>query len=98
MSMGAVGQQVTRITIHGDDSAAAAQAYGQSGDGVSSWGDDGLFGMFASAYAECRQITAAALSGLSGEIGATGESLHTVVRNMGDTELANTEGLGRIWG
>ncbi len=97
MSMGAVGQEASRIRTHGEGSGAAVQAYGQQGDGVSSWNDDGLFAVFTSAYAECRQIMVAALGGLSEEIATTGDGLHTATRNMRDTELANTENVGRVW-
>jgi hypothetical protein len=100
MSMGVVGQQANRITAHGEDSAVAAQAYGRGADGPASWGDDGLFGMFTGAYAECRQVAAAALNALSAEIGATGDGLHAVRKNTGDTEAANaanTGGIGLTW-
>ncbi|MGP3958226.1 hypothetical protein ACTWPT_19640 [Nonomuraea sp. 3N208] len=97
MSMGAVGQEASRIRTHGEDSGAAVEAYGQQGDGVSSWHDDGLFGVFASMYAECRQMTVAALTGLSGEITTTGDALHTATRNMRDTEVVNTENVGGAW-
>lgn len=96
MSMGAVGQQATRIAAHGEDSGLAAQTYGRAADGPAAWGDDGLFGAFTSAYAECRQVAAAALGALSAEIGATGDALHAVARNTTDAEIANTANAGSI--
>jgi hypothetical protein len=96
MSMGAVGRQATRISAHGEDSLAAAQTYGRSGDGPAGWGDDGLFGVFTAAYNEARQTAAAALGALSAEIGATGDGLHAVRKNTADTESANTAGAGNL--
>ncbi|MEV6032584.1 hypothetical protein AB0L65_15605 [Nonomuraea sp. NPDC052116] len=100
IALGAVGQEASRIRAHGEDYDAALQPLKARGDGVSSWGDDGLFAIFTSAYAECRATSMAALTGLSTEMSATGEGLQAVVRNTADMEAANvqnTEQLGRAW-
>jgi hypothetical protein len=52
--------------------------------------------MITAAYAECAQISLAALAGLSGEIDDTGEGLRSVVRNTRGTEDATVENLGGI--
>ncbi|MGN9843086.1 hypothetical protein ACTMTI_33675 [Nonomuraea sp. H19] len=100
IALGAVGQGASRITTHGDDYSAALESLHARGDGVSSWGDDGLFAMFTRTYAECRAVSMAVLSELSTVMGETGEGLHAVARNTGDTEAANVESienLGRTW-
>jgi hypothetical protein len=100
IALGAVGQEATRITTHGEDYDAALEPLRARGDGVSSFGDDGLFGMFTSMYAECRAVSMAALAGLSTVMADTGDGLHAVVQNTRDGEATNaetTESLGRTW-
>ncbi|GAA0925116.1 hypothetical protein [Nonomuraea longicatena] len=100
IALGATGQEASQIRTHGEAYGAALGAMQARGDGVSSWGDDGLFAVFTSAYAECRAVSMAALSGLSGEMSATGETMQAVVKNTADTEAANAEAfqnLNRAW-
>ncbi|MEV0379284.1 hypothetical protein [Nonomuraea sp. NPDC050643] len=100
IALGAVGQEATRIRTHGEDYNTALDPLRVRGDGVSSFGDDGLFGMFTSMYAECRAVSMAALDGLSTVMAETGDGLNTVVRNTRDGEAVNTEqtqNLGRTW-
>ncbi|MEV4088227.1 hypothetical protein ACIBI7_29255 [Nonomuraea fuscirosea] len=100
IAFGAVGQQATRIRAHGEDYDAALSPMKERGDGVSSFGDDGLFGMFTSVYAECRAVSMAALDGLSGTIAGTGDNLHAVMRNTQEGEAASNESvqaLDRSW-
>lgn len=100
IALGAVGQEASRIRTHGEDYHAALEPLRARGDGVSSFGDDGLFGMFTSVYAECRAVSMAALDGLSTVMADTGDGLHTVVRNTREGEAASTEyteNLGRTW-
>ncbi|MFI7129038.1 hypothetical protein ACIBQ1_25270 [Nonomuraea sp. NPDC050153] len=100
IALGAVGQDASRIRTHGEDYGASLAPMHGRGDGVSSWGDDGLFAVFTSTYAESRAVSMAALSGLSQEMSATGEGLQAVVKNTGETEAANVEAvqnLGRTW-
>ncbi|WP_237105206.1 hypothetical protein [Nonomuraea sp. MG754425] len=79
----------TRIATHGAEYQAALQRLRERGNGVSSWGDDGLFGGFATMYAECTQVSLMALTGVSGEVGGTGEGLRAVSRNTRQMEEAN---------
>ncbi|MEV1167233.1 hypothetical protein [Nonomuraea sp. NPDC049784] len=100
IALGAVGQEASRIRTHGEEYGAALAPMHARGDGVSSWGDDGLFAVFTSTYAESRAVSMAALSGLSEEMGGTGDGLQAVVKNTGDIEATNTEtiqNLGRTW-
>ncbi|MFI6736011.1 hypothetical protein ACIBI9_24060 [Nonomuraea sp. NPDC050451] len=100
IALGAAGQEASRIRTHGENYGASLAPMQGRGDGVSSWGDDGLFAVFASTYAECRAVSMAALSGLSQEMDATGEGLQAVVKNTGDTEAANVKAvqdLDRAW-
>ncbi|WP_344473091.1 hypothetical protein [Nonomuraea monospora] len=91
IALGAAGQQAGRISTHGEDYRAALAPLEARGDGVSSFGDDGLFSMFTSMYAECRAVSMAALSGLSTAITDTGDSLRAVVANTRDSEAATTQ-------
>ncbi|SEG98230.1 hypothetical protein SAMN05444920_111246 [Nonomuraea solani] len=100
IALGAVGQEATRIRTHAEDYNAALDPLRARGDGVSTFGDDGLFGIFTSIYAECRAVSMAALDGLSTVMADTGDGLDTVVRNTRDGEATNTEHvqqLGRTW-
>ncbi|WP_433356707.1 hypothetical protein ACQP25_21220 [Microtetraspora malaysiensis] len=100
IALGAVGQEASRIRTHAEDYDAALAPLRTRGDGVSSFGDDGLFGIFTSVYAECRAVSMAALTGLSTLMADTGDGLHTVVRNTRDGETASiaaTDELGRTW-
>ncbi|WP_433435663.1 hypothetical protein [Nonomuraea sp. CA-141351] len=100
IALGAVGQEASQIRTHGEDYGAALAPMHARGDGVSSWGDDGLFAIFTSTYAESRAVSMAALTGLSEEMGATGEGLHAVVKNTGDAEATNVQtiqDLGSAW-
>lgn len=100
IALGAVGQDASRIRTHGEDYNAALEPLRARGDGVPSFGDDGLFGMFTSMYAECRAVSMAALAGLSAVMADTGDGLHAVVRNTHDAEAASTENIqnfGRTW-
>lgn len=100
IALGAVGQEASRIRTHGEDYNAALEPLRTRGDGVSSFGDDGLFCMFTSMYAECRAVSMAALTGLSTVLADTGDGLHAVVNNTRDGEAASTEttqNLGRTW-
>ncbi|NUO99728.1 MAG: hypothetical protein HOW59_17580 [Nonomuraea sp.] len=97
IALGAAGQEASRIRTHGDDYDAALEPLRARGDGVSSFGDDGLFGMFTSMYAECRAVSMAALSGLSTVLAETGDGLHTVVRNTQDGDAASARDLGDTW-
>ncbi|GAA0839952.1 hypothetical protein ACFQVD_30660 [Streptosporangium amethystogenes subsp. fukuiense] len=95
--LGAAAQEASRIRTHGEDYNAALEPLRVRGDGVSSFGDDGLFGMFTSMYAECREVSMAALDELSTAIVDTGDGLHTVVKNTRDGEAASIENIGRTW-
>ncbi|MEV4113737.1 hypothetical protein [Nonomuraea sp. NPDC049695] len=100
IAMGSVEQEGSRIRTHGEDYNAALEPLRARGDGVSSFGDEGLFGIFTSMYAECRAVSMAALAGLSTVIADTGDGLHAVVRNTRDGETASIEhvqNLGRTW-
>ncbi|MEV4891570.1 hypothetical protein AB0K48_19525 [Nonomuraea sp. NPDC055795] len=100
IALGAVGQEASRIRTHGEDYNAALEPLKARGDGVTSFGDDGLFGTFTSTYAECRAVSMAALTGLSTVMADTGDGLHAVVKNTRDGEAVNTEAaqnLGRTW-
>lgn len=97
IGLGAVGQEASRIRTHGEDYDGALEPLRARGDGVSSFGDDGLFGMFTSMYAECRAVSMAALSGLSTVMAETGDGLHRVVRNTRESDAASAQDLGRAW-
>nr|SBO90787.1 hypothetical protein BN4615_P301 [Nonomuraea gerenzanensis] len=62
---------------------------------MSSWGDDGLFGTFAAAYAECTKVSLMALTGVSEELDGTGEGLRGVAANIQAAEEAGVENMGR---
>lgn len=97
ISLGAATQEASRIRTHGEDYNAALEPLRARGDGVSSFGDDGLFGIFTSMYAECREVSMAALGELSTTIADAGDGLHTVVENTRDAEAASTENIGCTW-
>jgi hypothetical protein len=100
ISLGVVGQEASRIRTHGEDYNTALEPLRARGDGVSSFGDDGLFGVFTSMYAECRAVSMAALAGLSTVMADTGDGLHAVVQNTRDGEATSTEiteNLARTW-
>ncbi|MFB4268963.1 hypothetical protein [Nonomuraea sp. GTA35] len=96
IASGAVGREAEHVSTHGADYQAALQRLWERGNGVSSWGDDGLFGGFAAAYAECTQVSLMALLGVSGEIAGTGEGLSATARNTSIAETAIAEDVGRI--
>jgi hypothetical protein len=98
IALGAVGQEASRIRTHGEDYNAALEPLRVRGDGVSSFGDDGLFAMFTSMYAECRAVSMAALDGLSAVMAETGDGLHAVIRNTHDGEAASAEYIQRLGG
>ncbi|MFF5205021.1 hypothetical protein [Streptosporangium sp. NPDC000396] len=100
ITSGAVEQQAARIRTHGEDYGAAPGSLRARGDGVSSWGDCGLFSTITSVYAECRETSMAVLDELHTAIGSTGDGLYETVKNIRDVEAANTaaaEELGRQW-
>ena len=97
IALGTVGQEASRIRTHGEDYDAALEPLRARGDGVSSFGDDGLFGLFTSVYAECRAVSMAALTGLSTVLAETGDGLRGVVRNTEDGDAASAQDLGRTW-
>ncbi|GAA2410020.1 hypothetical protein [Nonomuraea africana] len=96
IASGAVGHEGTRVSTHGADHEAAMQRLRERGNGVGFWGDDGLFGMIAATYAECTQVSLAALTGVSGEVAGTGEAMTGVARNTRDMEDATSESIGRF--
>jgi hypothetical protein len=97
MSMGALGRNASEITFHGESYDAAPLA--ARGIGGSSWGDDGLFGLFAAAYAECTQVAIAAYGGISADIRGTGDGMHAVISNTRMAEDVNTANVGHSpWG
>ncbi|GGO77892.1 hypothetical protein [Nonomuraea cavernae] len=96
INAGAVEQGAALVRAHGEDYGTAPDSL-RARDGVSSWGDDGLFSGFTSIYAECRATSMAALSGLQAVIAATGDGLYQTARNTRETEAVNasaTENLG----
>ncbi|MEU7829561.1 MULTISPECIES: hypothetical protein [unclassified Nonomuraea] len=97
ISLGAVGQDASRLRTHAEEHNSALNPLVQRGDGVSSWGDDGMFGMFAGIYADARETSMAALTALSTALGETGDGLHRVVRNNSEAEAANARNAGDIW-
>jgi hypothetical protein len=100
IALGAVGQEASRIRSHAEEYHAALDPLRARGDGVSSFGDDGLFGMFVMMYAECRAVAMDVRDGLSMTLDETGDGLHAVTRNTREGESANTEhmtNLGRAW-
>jgi hypothetical protein len=97
---GTVEQFAARIKIHGEEYGAAPAGLRARGDGVSSWGDCGMFSVITNAYAECRETSLAALEGLHSVIDGVGDGLHETVGNIRDAETANAAGaedLGRQW-
>ncbi|WP_371782139.1 hypothetical protein [Streptosporangium subroseum] len=97
IASGVVEHEGAHVSTHGADYDAAIQWLRERGNGASTWGDEGLFGTFAAAYAECTRIGLSALTGLSGEIDGTGECMVGVSKNARDMENTNTENMGRIW-
>jgi hypothetical protein len=83
---GAVERHGERVSAHGSDYRAAVQRLRERGDGVSSWGDDGLFGDITAAYAECTRVSLLALTKVSGEIGGTGEEMVATARDTRDRD------------
>ncbi|MGR6913819.1 hypothetical protein ACU635_06160 [[Actinomadura] parvosata] len=96
IALGAVGRESERVGAHGGEYEAALRRLWERGNGVSSWADDGLFGGIVAAYAECAQVSLAALNGVSGEIGHTGEAMAGVVANTRAVEAANAENARRV--
>ncbi|MEV6149921.1 hypothetical protein AB0L53_06220 [Nonomuraea sp. NPDC052129] len=92
IAWGAVGQDASRLQGHSEDYEAAVQRLKERGNGASAWGDVGLIGMFASAYAECSQFGVEALSGLSEVISGTGDGLRTAARNASEADAASMYG------
>ncbi|MFB9626639.1 hypothetical protein [Nonomuraea helvata] len=97
IALGAVGQDASRIRTHAEEHNAALNPLVQRGDGVSSWGDDGMFGMFTAIYADARETSMAALTALSTTVGETGDGLARVVRNTSEAEAANAQNADGIW-
>jgi hypothetical protein len=93
IALGAVGQEASRISTHAEDYNAALDPLRARGDGVSSFGDDGLFGIFTMMYAECRAVAMEVRDGLSTVMDETGQGLHAVRRNTGDSETANADAI-----
>jgi hypothetical protein len=96
----AVEREAARVRTHGEDYGAAPGSLRASGDGVSSWGDCGLFSVITNVYAECRETSLAALDGLQAAIGHVGDGLYETVRNTRDAEAVNaaaTKSLGEQW-
>ncbi|MEO3886520.1 hypothetical protein [Nonomuraea sp. B5E05] len=91
MDLGGTGQDASLVRTHAEEHHAALNPLAQRGDGVSSFGDDGTFGMFIGAYAESRQVSMAVHQGLSTVMQDTGDGMHLAVRNAADTEAANAE-------
>jgi hypothetical protein len=89
VASGAVELQAARVRTHAEDHNVALEPLRGRGDGVSSWGDDGLFGIFTSMYAECREVSMTALAGLSTVMADTGDGLNAVIRNTRESEAAS---------
>ncbi|MER7363690.1 hypothetical protein ACI2LC_10090 [Nonomuraea wenchangensis] len=96
IAFGAVEREAARVRAHGEDYGAVLTPMHARGDGVSSWGDDGLFSVFTSFYTECRETSMAALGGLHAMLVRTGDGLHDTARNSRDAETANTEVAGDV--
>ncbi|TMR98699.1 hypothetical protein [Nonomuraea basaltis] len=96
IASGAVGREGTNVGDQRTVYDAALQRLSERGYGSLSWGDDGLFGTFAAAYAACTQVSLTALTGVSGELDGTGQGLTGVARNARDTEDFNAEDVGGI--
>jgi hypothetical protein len=100
MDLGGTGQDASRVRTHAEEHHAALNPLAQRGDGVSSFGDDGTFGMFTALYAECREMSMAVHRALSTVMQDTGDGMHLAVRNTAETEVANAEGFenpGAAW-
>ncbi|MCG5220636.1 hypothetical protein [Streptosporangium sp. KLBMP 9127] len=102
MSSDVMSENATRVRANGEDYAAAMQRLSERGAGGGAWGDDGLLGLFTSAYAECTRMGVEALTGLADTIGTTGDSLNTVAsrsRAAEEVSLGDTGKLhGEAWG
>ncbi|AQZ68144.1 hypothetical protein BKM31_47745 [[Actinomadura] parvosata subsp. kistnae] len=96
IALGAVGRESERVGAHSGEYEAAVRRLWERGDSVASWADDGLFAGIVAAYAECNQVSLMALTGVSGEIGHTGEALAGVVANTRTVEDVNAENARRV--
>ncbi|MEO3795230.1 hypothetical protein ABGB14_33880 [Nonomuraea sp. B10E15] len=92
ISLGSTGEKASLVGTHAEEHHAALNPLVQRGDGVSSFGDDGTFGMFTALYAECREMSMAVHRALSMVMQDTGDGMHLAVRNTAETEVANAEG------
>ncbi|TDC94258.1 hypothetical protein E1292_40115 [Nonomuraea deserti] len=100
ISLGLTGENASRVRTHAEEHHAALDPLVQRGDGVSSFGDDGTFGMFIALYAECREVSMAVRQALSTVMQDTGDGMHLAVRNTTDAEIAGAEGFrdtGAAW-
>ncbi|WP_212746301.1 hypothetical protein [Nonomuraea sp. KC401] len=100
MDRGGTGQDASLVSTHAEEHHAALNPLAQRGDGTSSFGDDGTFGLFIAAYAESRDVSMAVHRGLSTVMQDTGTGMHLAVRNTNDAEAANAEAFrdpGAAW-
>ncbi|MEV7011183.1 hypothetical protein [Streptosporangium sp. NPDC051022] len=94
----AMGQEASRMRIHGEDYAAAVRRLRERGSGGASWGDDGLLSMLVGPYAEASTLGLEAMTGLSGVIDGTGETMNTVLANTDAAEAASIEQSNGLYG
>ncbi len=87
MSMGALGREAAEIEAHGANYDAAPLA--ERGEGGTSWGDDGLFGVFQAAYAECTRIAVAAYGGISADMTGHSDGMRLSIRSIEDADAAS---------
>ncbi len=98
MAREAMGQEASRMRIHGEDYAAAVRRLRERGSGGASWGDDGLLSMLVGPYAEASMLGLEAMTGLAGVIGDTGGTMTTVLANTDMAEAAGIEQSAALYG
>ncbi|GAA4229271.1 hypothetical protein GCM10023075_36450 [Streptosporangium album] len=86
------------MRVHGEDYAAAVQRLRERGPGGACWGDTGLIGTFAGAYAECSRVGVEALTGLHTVIGTTGGCMASTAGSLHGTETLIQQDVQKLHG